>query len=174
MCLLKHDTSDTEPGNQGRFPGGAYTICFILYLPPSVCFLWFRELTFMLNSAAGFQGPSNRGAYSNYFLYVGFIPKAQAASRTVQGWRADNQDISFKNCDSNPNSYFTFYEQNTYSSNPYGLGSNYATANKWRGGVNALFPVTMVNSSSCNAKLFIYWHPARIVKNILKCYESGW
>ena len=102
----------------------------------------------MLNTAEGFNGPYNKVPYSPYFLYVGFIPRDQAASKTLQGWRADGQDITFTNCDSNPNSYYTFYETNTYSQAPYGLGSNYATTNTWREGVNALFPVPMVKMAS--------------------------
>ena len=99
----------------------------------------------MVNSADGFQGPANTNRYSPNYLYLGFLPRSVAAARTLQGWRADGTDITFTNCDANPNSYYAFYDKNTYTSSPYGLGSNYATANTWRAGVNNLDPVADVS-----------------------------
>ena len=102
----------------------------------------------MVNSAAGFTNPHNIRQYSPNYLFVGFLDKATARARTVQGWRADGKDITFQNCDANPNSYFAFYPVTTYRSKPYGLGAVYPVSNIWRQGVNTLPRVASVSATN--------------------------
>ena len=99
----------------------------------------------MINAVDGFKGPSNKDKYSHNFLYVGFLDNVTANAKTKQGWKVDDTDITFKNCDKNPNSYYAYYPTIDYSSKPYGLGSNYAAGNKWRGIINAKDPVEEVS-----------------------------
>jgi hypothetical protein len=63
------------------------------------------------NNGNVFQGPSqtNLGSY----IFVGLIDAATARSRTQQGFQTNGINNVFTNCDSNPNSYFTFFSNPT-------------------------------------------------------------
>ena len=99
----------------------------------------------MVNSASGFSNPTNTAKYTRHYLYLGFLEATLASNAgMIQGWRADGKDISFTNCDGNPNSYFTFYPTLEYSGTPYVLGHNFASPSAWRSGVNALDVVDSV------------------------------
>ena len=43
------------------------------------------------------------------YLFLGFLPISLAAQGTVQGFKANGAQITFSNCDSNPNSYFAIF-----------------------------------------------------------------
>eukprot|EP00105_Crassostrea_gigas_P042526 XP_019926674.1 PREDICTED: uncharacterized protein LOC105337497 [Crassostrea gigas] len=43
------------------------------------------------------------------YLFLGFLDKITAKSKTRQGYKVNNVDQTFINCDANPNSYLTFY-----------------------------------------------------------------
>ena len=43
------------------------------------------------------------------YLFLGFFPISLAAQGTVQGFKANVAEITFSNCDSNPNSYFSIF-----------------------------------------------------------------
>ena len=129
-------------------------MCYITVLI-FLSFQTFRDLTFMVNSVDGFKGPSNKDEYSHNFLYVGFLDKATANAHTKQGWKVDDNEITFTNCDKNPNSYYTFYPTLNYTSKPYGLGSRYPAGNKWRSIINAKDPVEEV--SVIEISLICYW-----------------
>ena len=120
----------------------------------------------MVNTAAGFSGPSNKAKYSPNYLFVGFLDRATASQKSRQGWHADNNDIFFDNCDANPNSYFAFFPTVTYSSQPYGWGTNYDTTSAWRSRVNGLSAVSNVSM------LIIYWnHGGAVVTHSLLTSE---
>ena len=56
------------------------------------------------NSHVGYQG-HQRTDMSPY-LFVGFIPEARTSRYDIQGWNVEDDDVTFTNCDGNPNSYF--------------------------------------------------------------------
>lgn len=53
--------------------------------------------------------PVNLAVLGEPYLFINFIPKALASSKTKQGLRVNDQPIEFNNCDANPNSYFVFF-----------------------------------------------------------------
>ncbi|KAK3602780.1 hypothetical protein CHS0354_026328 [Potamilus streckersoni] len=70
-----------------------------------------HNLTFLLNEHQGFNAPKTN---TTPYFYLGFLPQSTARSKTIQGYRANDKDFSFPNCDANLNSYIAFYtgEQN--------------------------------------------------------------
>lgn len=49
--------------------------------------------------------------YANWapYLYLGFLPIAEARQHSTQGYQANGKDFTFHNCDANPNSYLAFF-----------------------------------------------------------------
>jgi len=62
-----------------------------------------------LNDYSGYQAPVNVNILGSPYLYFGFIPVAQAASRTIQGVWANGREYTFLNGDSNANSHFSLF-----------------------------------------------------------------
>ena len=67
-----------------------------------------KPLTVQYNSNRGFNAPVNAKRMGPY-IYLGFLDQITAKSRTKQGYRVNDADQTFVNCDSNPNSYIAFY-----------------------------------------------------------------
>lgn len=67
-----------------------------------------RPLSVQYNSATGYKTPMNAKRMEPY-LYLGFLDRITAKSKTRQGYKVNNVDQTFINCDANPNSYLTFY-----------------------------------------------------------------
>ncbi|XP_071156063.1 uncharacterized protein [Mytilus edulis] len=65
-------------------------------------------LSFQSNTHQLYQGPTTGTAQLHPFLFLGFLPKSLVQNRNIQGYRAAGKDFTFRNCDSNPNSYITF------------------------------------------------------------------
>jgi hypothetical protein len=65
------------------------------------------SLGVLYNSSVGYKAPLNVAMAP--YLYLGFLPKSVAASRTQQGYRAGGTDYAFTNCDANANSYMALY-----------------------------------------------------------------
>lgn len=66
-----------------------------------------EELGFFHNNFTKYNYPTLKEKYS--YLYLGFVPKALVRRGEIQGYKAGTQEYKFKNCDGNPNCYFTFY-----------------------------------------------------------------
>uniref|UniRef100_A0A8W8LX03 Uncharacterized protein n=1 Tax=Magallana gigas TaxID=29159 RepID=A0A8W8LX03_MAGGI len=67
-----------------------------------------KPLSVQYNSATGYKTPMNAKKMGPY-LYLGFLDTITAKARTMQGYKVNNVDQTFVNCDANPNSYFTVY-----------------------------------------------------------------
>ncbi|XP_071123486.1 uncharacterized protein [Mytilus edulis] len=67
-------------------------------------------LYFGYNSYSNYQGPelTNVNIMSPY-IFLGFLPMSLATNYNTQGYRTAGQDYTFKNCDTIPSSYITFY-----------------------------------------------------------------
>lgn len=65
-------------------------------------------LSLQYNANVGYAMPYNHNQMGPY-LYLGFLPVRIAQNRNQQGYRANGVDYLFTNCDSNPNSYMSFY-----------------------------------------------------------------
>ena len=58
------------------------------------------------NAHVGYNGPNNNfGPY----LYIGFFSQAQIYQGITQGYSANGNQLSFTNCDGNPNAYFALF-----------------------------------------------------------------
>ena len=55
----------------------------------------------------GYTRPQNQ--HLGDYLYLGILPATGARQRNVQGFQSNNRQITFRNCDANPNSYFVFF-----------------------------------------------------------------
>ncbi|XP_060599751.1 uncharacterized protein LOC132753328 [Ruditapes philippinarum] len=75
-------------------------------------------LNVQYNSNVGYARPHNHAAIGPY-IYLGFLPTSIARSKTKQGYRANDVDYTFTNCDANPNSYLAFFV-NPNHNDPYG------------------------------------------------------
>ena len=71
-----------------------------------------HSLSLQINENRGFKTPLNAPFLGKY-IYVGFLPRSVASSRSVQGYRAGSKDWEFHNCDANPNSYIAFFYNNS-------------------------------------------------------------
>ncbi|XP_062578907.1 uncharacterized protein LOC134240851 [Saccostrea cucullata] len=67
-----------------------------------------KPLAVKYNSNGGFNTPVNAKQMGPY-LYLGFLDANTAKSKSTQGYRVNNTDQTFRNCDANPNSYMAFY-----------------------------------------------------------------
>lgn len=65
-------------------------------------------LSIQYNANDDYQGPINAKRLGPY-LFLGFLPKSVARQKTVQGYKVNNEEVSFKNCDANGNSYMAFF-----------------------------------------------------------------
>jgi hypothetical protein len=65
-------------------------------------------LNVQYNSHVGYARPINHATFGPY-IYLGFLPTSIAKSKTTQGYRANDVDYTFTNCDANPNSYLAFF-----------------------------------------------------------------
>jgi hypothetical protein len=70
-----------------------------------------RRLTVQQNTFTQFTGPVNRNTIGRSgFIYLGilnrFIARAKGAT---QGYKSNGKDVTFVNCDANPNSYIVLY-----------------------------------------------------------------
>ncbi|XP_053396683.1 uncharacterized protein LOC123552744 isoform X1 [Mercenaria mercenaria] len=65
-----------------------------------------KNLGVLYNSHTGYN--EMRNGHMTPYLYVGFVPKAGVDHyHDTQGWKVQGTDYTFKNCDGNPNSYFS-------------------------------------------------------------------
>jgi len=62
-----------------------------------------------LNQNTDYATPQNVAYLGQPYLYFGFLPRSIAANRTVQGIQTNQQNLTFQNCDSNPNSYIALF-----------------------------------------------------------------
>ncbi|KAH3812264.1 hypothetical protein DPMN_140690 [Dreissena polymorpha] len=56
---------------------------------------------------SGYQGPQNTAMAP--YIFVGFIPQSLTYKGALQGWKVNDEELTFENCDGNPNSYITFF-----------------------------------------------------------------
>ncbi|CAC5389081.1 unnamed protein product [Mytilus coruscus] len=67
-------------------------------------------LYFGYNSNVNYNGPESKNSENmSPYIFLGFLPISLARNKNTQGYRAAGVDYTFKNSDSNPNSYITFY-----------------------------------------------------------------
>ena len=93
----------------------------------------------MINTAEGFTSPRYANIYGQNNLFVGFLDEITAHNKgAIQGFKADGEDLSFRNCNGDGNSYFTFYPTLHYSITPPAFGKNFGLTRKWREHVNNL------------------------------------
>lgn len=62
--------------------------------------------SFQINEYNGYTKPKD---VSTPYLYFGILPASLIKQGTTQGYRVDNDEYTFTNCDNNTNSYFVFY-----------------------------------------------------------------
>ncbi|KAH3814505.1 hypothetical protein DPMN_143007 [Dreissena polymorpha] len=43
------------------------------------------------------------------YIFVGFIPKSMTYQGAVQGWKVNGEELTFQNCNGDPNSYIAFF-----------------------------------------------------------------
>jgi len=77
-----------------------------------------QPLSFFYNKHDGYAAPQNHAQLGPY-IYLGFLPVSRANNRNIQGYRAGGHDYTFRNCDSNPNSYIALFF-NSKNSDPVG------------------------------------------------------
>ncbi|XP_060561334.1 uncharacterized protein LOC132721099 [Ruditapes philippinarum] len=65
-------------------------------------------LSIQYNSYVDYTRPHNYETMQPY-LYLGFLPRGVAKAKNVQGYKANGQDYTFKNCDRRPHSYIAFF-----------------------------------------------------------------
>lgn len=69
-----------------------------------------RPISVQYNSHVAYQGPVN--SLMTPYIYVGLTPEILDNGRNhkgdTQGYRSNGQDVTFVNCDGNPNGYFAF------------------------------------------------------------------
>ena len=63
-------------------------------------------LSVQLSQHVNYNAPVNR--HLGPYLYLGTLPKSEANKKTKQGFRSNRKEVSFINCDGNPNSHFAF------------------------------------------------------------------
>lgn len=85
-------------------------------IAPHSAFKHRYPISFQISQAVGFSVPLN--AAMKPYIYLGFLPESYARSRTTQGYQAAGEDLTFTNCDANPNSYLAFF------ANPSNLPAN--------------------------------------------------
>eukprot|EP00112_Aurelia_sp_Birch-Aquarium-sp1_P012948 Seg2728.3 transcript_id=Seg2728.3/GoldUCD/mRNA.D3Y31 product="hypothetical protein" protein_id=Seg2728.3/GoldUCD/D3Y31 len=73
-------------------------------------------LSVQLNNYTHYRRPKNVGI--SPYLYVGTLPKRNATKGTRQGFRSNDADIVFNNCDGNANNYFAFFARTNGKSPP--------------------------------------------------------
>ncbi|KAL3869532.1 hypothetical protein ACJMK2_042200 [Sinanodonta woodiana] len=76
-------------------------------ISPLSAFRFRYPMSIQLSQAIGYNVPVN--AALRPYIYLGFLPAVYARSRTTQGYQVAGVDITFTNCDSNPNSYLAFF-----------------------------------------------------------------
>ena len=64
-------------------------------------------LSIQLSQHVNQNPPVNR--HLGPYLYLATLPKSEANKRTKQGFKSNGREVSFTNCDANPNSYFAFF-----------------------------------------------------------------
>jgi hypothetical protein len=64
-----------------------------------------------INDYSSYMRPLNSAALGDY-LYIGFIPVSRANVKSVQGLSVNGVDVTFTNCDTNPNSYIALFPNN--------------------------------------------------------------
>lgn len=62
-----------------------------------------------LSENRGYNSPVNQNILGQPYLYFGFLPIISASNREVQGVQVNGVDITFTNCDSNPNNYIALF-----------------------------------------------------------------
>ncbi|XP_046356998.2 uncharacterized protein LOC124135625 isoform X2 [Haliotis rufescens] len=67
----------------------------------------FLPLGIMANEYTLYTSPHNLNL--GPYLFLGFHPQVLLSNGFVHGYNANGVDKSFRNCDGNPNAYFTFY-----------------------------------------------------------------
>jgi len=84
-----------------------------------------------LNQNVNYADTQNADILDNPFLYFGFLPTLIANDDTTQGLQANDRDLTFANCDSNPNSYFALFSnfKETAPSN-YSIEADYPAMNQ--------------------------------------------
>jgi hypothetical protein len=83
-------------------------------------------LNISLHNNVGYTEPVNVGKLGNEFLYFGFIPASKARAKTVQGIKTNGKELTFTNCDSNPNSYIALFPNHKER-----MASSYSFDIKW-------------------------------------------
>ncbi|XP_053384566.1 uncharacterized protein LOC123536953 [Mercenaria mercenaria] len=100
MALLMDDTSHVIVRHK-RLDGQQYTSTIkqldsFSSVPISIQFNGHAGYTTLLNTQLA------------PYIYVGFIPTSLSNKGDTQGWKINNDPLTFNNCDGNPNSYFAF------------------------------------------------------------------
>ena len=62
-----------------------------------------------MGQPVGYNTPVNAKNLGEVYLYLGLLNQEKARIKTVQGLTANGRAINFRNCDGNPNSYFTVF-----------------------------------------------------------------
>lgn len=66
-------------------------------------------LSVQINNHTGFQGPINKKNIGRPYLFLGTPSNTTNIKHTTQGFISNNQHITYRNCDGNPNAYFAFF-----------------------------------------------------------------
>ena len=64
----------------------------------------------LLSNFKGYKKPQN--AFLGDYIFLGITPAVKARNYNQQGFKSNNQDVSFRNCDANPHAYFAFFPNN--------------------------------------------------------------
>ena len=65
------------------------------------------ELGVLMHHYTEYTRPLN--SYMNDYIFLGILPASKARNKDVQGFCSNGKQVSFSNCDKNPNSYFAFF-----------------------------------------------------------------
>ncbi|XP_045207923.2 uncharacterized protein LOC123559871 isoform X2 [Mercenaria mercenaria] len=85
-------------------------------------------LSIQYNAHANYAGFVN-GKMSPY-IYLGFMPTSRIHKGEVHGYRVNGHDVTYRNCDGNPNSYFVFlFNKNNLAVTSYSTDN--ALIHKW-------------------------------------------
>lgn len=72
-------------------------------------------LSIQYSKYVNYTKPENHRTMAPY-LFLGLLPKSIARAKNIQGYRANDQDFLFTNCDRVPHSYVAFFFNPNYKS----------------------------------------------------------
>ncbi|KAH3815439.1 hypothetical protein DPMN_143962 [Dreissena polymorpha] len=85
---------------------------------------------------SGYQGPQNTAMAP--YIFVGFIPQSLNRKDDLQGWKVNGEDLTFNNCDGNPNSYIAFFFNPSGQGYTDNVGGHNKLMYQWYDGASAV------------------------------------